>query len=54
MGDEMLYREMKNWFGKYFEGFMGDMAIQRRLEDFDIEAEVASLRESIATGKGQR
>ena len=20
MGDEMLYREMKNWFGKYFEG----------------------------------
>ena len=23
MGDEMLYREMKNWFGKYFEGHMG-------------------------------
>ncbi len=54
MGDELLYREMKNWFGKYFEGHMGAMAIQRRLEDFDVEAEVESLRETIATGKGQR
>ncbi|MGA8247686.1 MAG: DNA-directed RNA polymerase subunit beta' [Nocardioides sp.] len=54
MGDEMLYREMKNWFGKYFEGFMGATAIQRRLEDFDIEAEVEALRDTIANGKGQR
>ena len=54
MGDEMLYREMKNWFGKYFEGHMGATAIQKRLEDFDIEAEVESLRETIATGKGQK
>ena len=29
---------MKNWFGKYFEGFMGAAAIQKRLEDFDVEA----------------
>src|SRR4026209_858745 len=50
----MLYREMKNWFGKYFEGHMGAQAIQRRLETFDIEAEVDALREIIATGKGQR
>jgi DNA-directed RNA polymerase subunit beta' len=54
MGDEMLYREMKNWFGKYFEGHMGATAIQKRLQDFDIEAEVASLRDTIANGKGQR
>ncbi|GAA4739014.1 DNA-directed RNA polymerase subunit beta' [Nocardioides endophyticus] len=54
MGDEMLYREMKNWFGKYFEGYMGATAIQKRLQDFDTEAEVESLRETIATGKGQR
>ncbi len=54
MGDELLYREMKNWFGKYFEGFMGATAIQKRLETFDIEAEVDSLRETIDTGKGQR
>jgi DNA-directed RNA polymerase subunit beta' len=54
MGDEMLYREMKNWFGKYFEGHMGATAIQKRLESFDIEAEVANLRDIIANGKGQR
>ncbi|GAB2873240.1 DNA-directed RNA polymerase subunit beta' [Nocardioides pacificus] len=54
MGDEMLYREMKTWFGKYFEGHMGAMAIQKRLQDFDVEAEVESLRETIATGKGQK
>nr|WP_218861794.1 DNA-directed RNA polymerase subunit beta' [Nocardioides panzhihuensis] len=54
MGDELLYREMKTWFGKYFEGHMGATAIQKRLENFDIEAEVESLRETIATGKGQR
>ena len=54
MGDEMLYREMKAWFGKYFEGHMGATAIQKRLESFDVEAEVDSLREVIATGKGQR
>jgi DNA-directed RNA polymerase subunit beta' len=54
MGDELLYREMKNWFGKYFEGYMGATAIQKRLQDFDIDGEVESLRETIATGKGQR
>ena len=54
MGDEMLYREMKNWFGKYFEGHMGATAIQKRLESFDIAAEVENLRETIATGKGQK
>ncbi len=54
MGDEVLYREMKNWFGKYFEGYMGATAIQKRLETFDIEAEVEALRDVIANGKGQR
>jgi DNA-directed RNA polymerase subunit beta' len=54
LGDEILYREMKTWFGKYFEGHMGATAIQRRLQDFDVEAEVENLRETIATGKGQR
>ncbi|MFN2537878.1 MAG: DNA-directed RNA polymerase subunit beta', partial [Mycobacteriales bacterium] len=54
MGDELLYREMKNWFGKYFEGYMGATAIQKRLETFDIEAEVEALRDVIDNGKGQR
>jgi DNA-directed RNA polymerase subunit beta' len=53
-GDEVLYREMKLRFGKYFEGHMGASAIQRRLESFDLKAEAESLRETISTGKGQR
>ncbi|OUZ07167.1 DNA-directed RNA polymerase subunit beta' [Aeromicrobium sp. PE09-221] len=53
-GDEMLYREMTYRFGKYFEGFMGARAIQKRLQDFDLELEAEKLREIIATGKGQR
>jgi DNA-directed RNA polymerase subunit beta' len=53
-GDEVLYREMKNRFGKYFSGSMGADAIQKRLETFDLEAEAADLREIIQVGKGQR
>ena len=53
-GDELLYREMTFRFGKYFEGYMGAAAIQRRLQDFDLDAEAELLREIIATGKGQK
>jgi DNA-directed RNA polymerase subunit beta' len=53
-GDEILYREMKFRFGKYFEGHMGAAAIQKRLESFDLRAESEALRETIRTGKGQR
>ncbi|MFT3968975.1 MAG: DNA-directed RNA polymerase subunit beta' [Micropruina sp.] len=53
-GDEILYREMKARFGKYFEGYMGAEAIKNRLATFDLQAESESLRETIATGKGQR
>ena len=53
-GDELLYREMTYRFGKYFEGYMGATAIQKRLQDFDLDAEAESLREIIATGKGQK
>ena len=53
-GDEILYREMKARFGKYFEGYMGAEAIKHRLATFDLQAESESLREIIATGKGQR
>ena len=53
-GDEQLYREMRDRFGKYFSGDMGAAAIQQRLRDFDLEAEAEKLREVIATGKGQR
>ena len=53
-GDEVLYREMRERFGLYFEGGMGAAAIQRRLESFDLDGEAAALRETIQTGKGQR
>jgi len=53
-GDELLYREMRDRFGKYFRGGMGAQAIQERLASFDLDAEALSLRETIRTGKGQR
>lgn len=53
-GDEILYREMRDRFGLYFEGGMGAAAIQKRLETFDLDAESEQLREIIATGKGQK
>ncbi len=53
-GDELLYRDMRDRFGRYFRGGMGAQAIQERVGSFDLEAEAASLRETIRTGKGQR
>jgi DNA-directed RNA polymerase subunit beta' len=53
-GDEMLYREMRDRFGRYFRGGMGAQAIQDRLSTFDLDAESASLRETIRSGKGQK
>jgi DNA-directed RNA polymerase subunit beta' len=53
-GDELLYREMRDRFGRYFRGGMGAQAIQERVGNFDLEAEAANLRETIRTGKGQR
>ena len=53
-GDELLYREMRDRFGKYFTGGMGAAAIQARLETFDLDAEAEKLRETIRSGKGQK
>jgi DNA-directed RNA polymerase subunit beta' len=53
-GDELLYREMRDRFGRYFRGGMGAQAIQERLASFDLEGEARNLRETIRTGKGQR
>ena len=49
-----LYRELRDRFGEYFEGGMGAAALQKLLADFDLDAEAASLRETIRSGKGQR
>ncbi|MGC4176013.1 DNA-directed RNA polymerase subunit beta' [Demequina sp.] len=53
-GDELLYRELSRRYGSYFKGSMGAEAIQKRLQDFDLEAEAESLRDIIANGRGQR
>ena len=53
-GDELLYRELSRRYGSYFKGSMGAEAIQKRLQTFDLEAEVELLRDIIANGKGQR
>ena len=52
--DENLYEELVDRYEDYFTGGMGAEAIQKRLETFDLDAEAASLREIIATGKGQK
>jgi DNA-directed RNA polymerase subunit beta' len=54
ISDEMLYRELRDRFGEYFEGGMGAEALQTLLQNFDLEAEAQSLRETIRTGKGQK
>ena len=54
IADETLYRELRDRFGEYFTGGMGAEALQRLLENFDLEAEGEFLRETIRSGKGQK
>ncbi|MHB1066248.1 MAG: DNA-directed RNA polymerase subunit beta' [Candidatus Nanopelagicales bacterium] len=53
-GDEMLYREMRDRYGRWFDGGMGAAAIQKRLESFDLEGESVVLRDVVQNGKGQK
>ena len=52
--DDADYAELVDRYGDYFEAHMGAEAIQRRLRDFDLEAEAEVLREQIQNGKGQK
>jgi DNA-directed RNA polymerase subunit beta' len=60
VNDEQLFRELKDRFGSpygfgvYFTGGMGAEAIRELLKDLDLNAESASLRETIKTSKGQK
>ena len=54
IGDEGLYRELRDRFGRYFSGRMGAQALKDLLETFDLDAEAESLRDTIAHGKGQK
>ncbi|MCI5825358.1 MAG: DNA-directed RNA polymerase subunit beta' [Arcanobacterium sp.] len=53
-GDEDAYREMNARWGDYFEAYRGAEAVQRRLRDFDLQAEHDLLVEQIETGTAQR
>lgn len=53
-GNEILYREMRDRYGRYFDGAMGAAAIQKRLETFDLDAESEILKDIIENGKGQK
>jgi DNA-directed RNA polymerase subunit beta' len=52
--DELLYRELQDRYGEYFTGAMGAESIKKLIENFDIDAEAESLRETIRSGKGQK
>ena len=54
ISDEMLYRELRDRFGDYFNGGMGAESLQTLIGNFDLEAEAELLRETIRTGKGQK
>jgi DNA-directed RNA polymerase subunit beta' len=60
VNDEQLFRELKDRFGSpygfgvYFRGGMGAESIRELLKELDLDAEAASLRETIRTSKGQK
>jgi DNA-directed RNA polymerase subunit beta' len=54
ISDELLYRELRDRFGEYFEGSMGAESLQTLIKNFDLAAEAESLRETIRSGKGQK
>ncbi len=60
VGDEQLFRELKDkfgspfGFGSYFRGGMGAEAIRELLEQVDLEKEVASLNYDVENTKGQK
>ncbi|MBJ7336833.1 DNA-directed RNA polymerase subunit beta' [Mycolicibacterium sp.] len=52
--DEVLYRELIDRYGEYFNGAMGAESIKKLIENFDIDAEAEILRDTIKNGKGQK
>jgi DNA-directed RNA polymerase subunit beta' len=53
-GDEILYRKMRDRYGRYFRGGMGAAAIKDRLENFDLEAESQILLDVVRNGRGAK
>ncbi len=54
VGDETLFRDMRERYGDYFKGGMGAEAMRDLLAALDLEAVAAELKETIRTSKGQK
>ncbi|HEX9711169.1 MAG TPA: DNA-directed RNA polymerase subunit beta' [Actinomycetota bacterium] len=52
--DEMLFRDLKDRFGDYFDGKMGAEAIKDLLARIDVKEEAEFLRTQSKDGKGQK
>ena len=52
--EDAVFAELTDRYGEYFEAYMGAEAIQKRLENFDLEAEAEALRLEINEGKGAK
>jgi DNA-directed RNA polymerase subunit beta' len=52
--DEMLWRDMKDRWGEFFEGGMGAEAIQNLIARIDLDVEEVKLREGIDASDGRR
>jgi DNA-directed RNA polymerase subunit beta' len=52
--DELLWRELTDRYGEYFEGGMGAEAIARLIDRIDLDEEEIKLREAIDPSDGRR
>ncbi|MGO2660175.1 MAG: DNA-directed RNA polymerase subunit beta' [Mycetocola reblochoni] len=52
--EDTVFHELQDRYGSYFDAYMGAEAIQKRLADFDLNAEAEALHLQIAEGKGQK
>ncbi|MDQ1437387.1 MAG: DNA-directed polymerase subunit beta [Acidimicrobiaceae bacterium] len=52
--DELLWRELKDRYGDYFEGGMGAEAIARLIDRIDLDDEEIKLRDNIDPPEGKR
>ena len=52
--DEMLWRELEDRYGEYFEGGMGAEAIKQLIDRIDLDEEEVKLRAAIDPQDGQR
>ncbi len=52
--DERVWRELRDRYDEYFTGGMGAESVKELISRLDLKQEEASLKEVIATAKGQR